>query len=118
MAHDVGFGGQRRLDFPLVAEQRPHLVERHQIVGVGHGQRQLARALVQRDRQHGMALGDILGDELDGSSADQHPRQVYAILAQVLRQRFAQGGVGDEAETHHFLAQRRTGAFLLEQGDA
>jgi len=116
--YDLGFARQHRVDGDILAQHGADLVERDDVVGVGHRQHQGALLLVEFEREDAVTLGDVLGDQLERGGVHHHAGKVRALLLEVLAQRLAHRRLGDEAEGDEQLAQLIAGALLLEQGDA
>ena len=115
---DLGLPREPQLEVQLAPEPRAHLVDRDDVVGVGDGDDQAAPFGVQRDGEDVVALGEVPRDQLQRRGVHHDLGQVDAAKAELLGQRIAQRGLGDEAQIDQQLADGLVGLELLEQGDA
>ena len=117
-ALDLGLARQAQLDLELALEVRAQLVDRDDVVGVGERDDELASAGGRAPPGTCGCAAPCRAAALERRRVDDDAREVDRLQAELLGQRVAQRGFGDEAELHQQLADRDVLLGLLEQRDA
>ena len=117
-ARDLGLARKPQFDLQLAVQLGAHLVDRHDVVGVGDGDDEAAPFAVEGDRKNVVALRKFALDQLERRRIDHDLGQVDALQPELLREGVAQRGFGHEAQIDQQLADRLVGLQLFEQRDA
>ena len=118
-AVDFGFFGDAKLQIDLAAQKGANLIEQHDVVGVGDGERDDIAFGIEKQREHIVAFGHIHRDFFQHLRRHRDSLQIDALRPARLGENIPQSRLGQKAHPNQNPAERVLRVrLMLEQGDA
>ncbi len=113
-ADNLRLAAQHCLNGDVAAVQGADLVERHDVEGVSHRQGKVPGLRIVGQRQDGVAPGQILRHDANGSGVDDRVCKIHTALANVLTEYITHQRIGDKAQLDQHGTQRLVGLFQFQ----
>ena len=118
-AVDFGFLGDTKLQIDLAAQKGANLIEQHDVVGVGDGERDDIALGIEKQRKHIVAFGHIHRHFFQHLRRHRDSLQIDALRPARLGENIPQSRLGQKAHPNQNPAERVLRIrLMLEQGDA